>query len=371
MSDYRVLVIGGYGFFGSRLVRRLARQRDLHVIVAGRSCSAAQTLVDSLQANALSRLSAIELDAMGPALHQRLIDIGPALVIHTSGPFQGQDYCVSRACIAAGAHYIDLADGREFVSGIKALDAQAKAAKVFVTSGASSVPALSSAVADGLTAGMHRVEAIDIGINPGNRTERGLATVAGILSYCGKPLPGPLDQQAVGWLGSHRQRYPPPVGSRLLSPCEVPDRALLPARYPGTPTVTFGAGLELAFLHRGMNVLAWLAHIGVVRDWSAHAGWLKRAGDLFIGWGTDTGAMHVEVTGRDAGTQLVRRRWFLVAGQGDGPYVPVLAACALTRKLSGGTVPDTGAFACMGFLSLEDFSQEAQGLDIHMAEASG
>jgi saccharopine dehydrogenase-like NADP-dependent oxidoreductase len=36
-------------------------------------------------------------------------------VIHTAGPFQGQDYAVARSAIAAGANYIDLADGRDLL----------------------------------------------------------------------------------------------------------------------------------------------------------------------------------------------------------------------------------------------------------------
>ena len=40
-EPYRVLVIGGYGFFGRRLVERLSLQAGLHVIVAGRSAARA------------------------------------------------------------------------------------------------------------------------------------------------------------------------------------------------------------------------------------------------------------------------------------------------------------------------------------------
>ena len=46
------------------------------------------------------------------------------------------------ACIAAGAHYLDLADARDFVARIGTLDAAARAAGVAIISGASSVPAL-------------------------------------------------------------------------------------------------------------------------------------------------------------------------------------------------------------------------------------
>ena len=59
------------------------------------------------------------------------------------------------------------------------------------------------------------------------------------------------------------------------------------------------------------------------------------------------------------------RQWQLLALEGDGPYVPTLAAAALVRKLrDGDTALAPGARACLGMLSLEDFAREAQGLRI-------
>ena len=362
MSNFRVLVIGGYGFFGSRLVELLSRQPGLHILVAGRSHTQAEALVHKLRPGAVSQLEAHALDIAAPSLAQLLTTLHPATVIHTAGPFQGQDYRVASACIAAGAHYIDLADGRDFVAGIGALHDAAARAGVLVTSGASSVPALSGAAADALAAGMHRVGAIDIGISPGNRTERGLSTVRAILGYCGQPLPG----GATGWRTTRAHTYPAPVGRRLLSPCDVPDLALLGPRFPGTPRVCFGAGLELAFLHRGMNLMAWLAQRGLVRDWATHALLLKRAADWFRHCGSDAGAMHVRVTGLDAAGAQVARGWSLVATHGDGPFVPTLAAAALVRRLAAGEVLPPGARPCLGLLTLADFERAAAGLHITM-----
>ena len=365
MSIHRVLVIGGYGFFGSRLVQLLSRQPRLHILVAGRAEVQAQALVHQLQPGASAQLEAQPLDIACRSLPQTLKSLRPDTVIHTAGPFQGQDYHVAQACIAAGAHYIDLADGRAFVAGIGTLHVAAQRAGVLVTSGASSVPALSSAVADTLAAGMERVTDIDIGISPGNRTERGLSTVAAILGYCGKPLPG----GAIGWRGTYAQRYPAPVGRRLLSPCDVPDLALLGPRFPGTPRVRFGAGLELAFLHRGMNLMALLAQHGLVRNWAPHAPLLKRAADWFRHVGSDAGAMHVRVTGVTPDGAPLARNWTLVATAGDGPFVPTLAAAALVRRLAAGEPLPAGAAPCLGLLSLAHFEREAAGLHITMKAA--
>ncbi|WP_066272875.1 saccharopine dehydrogenase family protein [Hydrogenophaga palleronii] len=364
MRNFRVLVVGGYGFFGSRLVQRLAREPALSVLVAGRDPVRAEALVNTLQPQAQAQLQALALDVHSDALPQALQQWRPDVLVHTSGPFQGQGYDVAEACIRHGVHYIDLADGRAFVTGITALDARARAAGVLVTSGASSVPALSSAVVDRLAEGMARLHAIDIGISPGNRTERGLSTVQGILSYCGQPILHVDGSRETGWARSYRQRYAAPVGTRLLSPCEVPDIGLLPSRYPGAPRIRFGAGLELAWLHRGMNLMAMATRIGLVRNWAPYASWLNRAADLFKHLGSDAGAMHVQVHGLDRQGQPLDRRWELLALDGDGPYVPTLAAVALVKRLRNGGLP-AGAMPCLGLLSLDECMAGAAGLAIH------
>lgn len=370
MASYRVLVIGGYGFFGRRLLERLSLRPGMQVIAAGRSADQGQALAERLRQSALAEVSSATLDVSAPEFVSKLIALKPHIVVHASGPFQGQQYHVAKACISAGAHYVDLADGREFVSGISVLDSDATAAGLAVISGASSVPALSSAVADHLSQGMARVESIDIGISPGNRTERGLSTVQAILSYCGKPLPAMAGEPRFGWSGSRRHKYPSPVGSRLLSPCDVPDLVLLPTRYPGSPSVRFGAGLELPFLHLGMNAMASMARAGLVADWARHAALLKRVADWFKDAGSDAGAMHVAVTGDLTQGIKSTRTWHLLATDGDGPYVPTLAAAALVRKLQSGDTSFLGAKPCIGVLTLSDFARELEGLRIETVESS-
>ena len=366
-EPYRVLVIGGYGFFGQRLVERLSLQAGLHVIVAGRSSEQAAALVDRLRPQAQATLGAIALDAHSDELASWLDGLRVRAVVLASGPFQGLDYRVALACAAAGVHYIDLADGREFVAGIAAVDVAATAAGVCALSGASTVPALSSAAVDELTRGWQRVDAIDMGISPGNRTERGLSTIRAVLSYCGRPIRHIDGASVTGWLRTRLHRYPAPVGWRALSPCDVPDLALLPARYAGQPQVRFNAGLELLVLHLGANAMALAARLGFVRDWAVHAAPLKRWSDRFLKMGTNTGAMHVTARGVDADGRPARRTWTLLATAGDGPWVPTLAAAALVRKLAAGQAPAIGARPCLGELTLEDFAREASGREITWA----
>ena len=114
--------------------------------------------------------------------------LAAAVLINASGPFQQQDYRLARACIAAGCHYIDLADARAFVTGINALDAEARAANVSVVSGASSVPGLSSAAVRHMSQDMQQLDEVEIGISPGNSFDPGLATAASIIGQAGQAV---------------------------------------------------------------------------------------------------------------------------------------------------------------------------------------
>lgn len=367
-SLYRVLLIGGYGLFGTKIAARLALDPLIDLTICGRSLAAAAALADSLsRQTGCQRFRAQRIDVLDPDLEGQIRASRADAVIHASGPFQGQGYEVARACIAAGAHYIDLSDGRDFVCGIGVLDADARKANVFVTSGASSVPALSTAVVDQLAQQFDEVRGIDIGINPANQTKRGLATVRATLGYCGAAFPHWRDgrwQRAFGWQGLRRQAYPAPVGVRWLAQCDVPDLQLHPARYPDVRTVTFRGGLELRWLHFGSWLMAAMRRAGLVRNWSRYSVQLKSFSDLFIRFGTDAGAMHVELDGIGIGGAPLRRCWTLVATKGDGPYVPTLASAALVGKLARGEIAFRGACPCVGLLTVQDFIDAMHGLAI-------
>jgi saccharopine dehydrogenase-like NADP-dependent oxidoreductase len=148
-----VLVLGGYGGFGARISRRIARA-GYRVVVAGRSQAKANRFCEGEPAMISAAFDRADIE-------HALATIRPNVVVDASGPFQAMDYSVPKACIAARIHYCDIADGRDFVCGIASLDAEAKAANVAVVSGASSVPALSGAVVRELASGMDRIQAVE------------------------------------------------------------------------------------------------------------------------------------------------------------------------------------------------------------------
>lgn len=83
-----VAVLGGYGVFGSRIVRSLARHSELDVIIAGRDAGTAQELVECLRPNPVRSL---RVDVSCAANVASLLAQAPAVVVDTVGPFQGRD----------------------------------------------------------------------------------------------------------------------------------------------------------------------------------------------------------------------------------------------------------------------------------------
>lgn len=135
------------------------------------------------------RIGKARLDISSPQLAGQLRQLSPDAVIHCAGPFQGQDYRVALASLAAGAHYIDLADGRAFVANFAgAIDPIARKAGRLAVTGASTLPALSSAVIDTLIGRFASLEEIQLSIAPAQRAPRGAATVKAVFSYVGKPF---------------------------------------------------------------------------------------------------------------------------------------------------------------------------------------
>jgi short subunit dehydrogenase-like uncharacterized protein len=123
----RILIVGGYGTFGGRLAMLLADEPKLCLIIAGRSHDKAAAFCSGLPAGAERIAAAFERDG---DLKRQIGTLLPDMVVDATGPFQayGDDhYRLVRACVEFGIDYLDLADGSDFVMGIRQFDAAARA----------------------------------------------------------------------------------------------------------------------------------------------------------------------------------------------------------------------------------------------------
>lgn len=358
----QILIVGASGVFGSRLAKLASRERGIRLTLGGRRREPLQALAAELGNCEVQIIDRDQVD-------RRQIEEFD-FVIDCAGPFQESRTRLIEQCIAAGVDYADLADGREFVCSIDRFDVAAKRAGTAVISGVSSIPALSHAVLDALTAHWRRVDEIRIGIFPGNRAPRGRSVVEAILSYVGKPVRVFADRRwrtVPGWSLTDRVDCGP-AGKRWASVCDTPEQELLVRRYRPTGSAEFVAGLELPVLHLGLWLLSFPVRWGWIKSLRPWSGALLRIARALRSLGSDRGAMIVEVTGLSPAGEPGAAKWTLDATTNLGPFVPVIPAWALIRRLRDGWRPEPGAYPCSGFLKLEDLESRLEALGIGFAK---
>lgn len=362
-----IVVLGATGHFGERIARRLLGEPKTRLIVTSRSLEAAESLAATLsnEDTGTDTVAAV-IDQDSTDVGRALASLDPDIVIHTAGPYQGQDYRVAQACIECRSHYIDLADGRAFVRDFSVLNEQAAANDVLLVSGASTLPGLSSVVVAGSLDRMTKIESIEISIAPAHQTPRGVGTVASVLSYCGTPFDALVEKnwrRLYGWQNMKSIRYGD-LGLRLAAACDVPDLDLFPQHLESVQTVTFHAALEAKWEQLTLWMMAAAVRMGIVNDWSKYAAKFQRLSNKLISLGSDRGGMLIKLGGIDSNGQSKNINWILTAGHNHGPEIPCTPALIIARQLASGGLQQRGAMPCWNLFELEDFDCEVAGFDI-------
>lgn len=360
----RVLIVGGYGTFGGRLVELLQDEPALTLLVAGRSLERAKEFCAPIVA-AKASIVPVHFDREGDAQAQ-LAAQTPDLVIDASGPFQSygsQPYRLAAACVALAVDYLDLADGTDFVRGIAALNADAAKQGVFVLSGVSSFPVLTTAVVRRLSTDIARVDTIRGGIAPSPHARVGLNVIRAVAGYAGCNIELRRDgRRALGSGFLEQMRYtisPPgevPLDSRLFSLVDVPDLRELPEVWPDLREVWMGVAPVPEILHRMLIAAAWLRRLKLVPSLRFFAPLLHWAVRTFR-WGEHRGGMFIALDGSRSDGRAITRSWHLIAEGDDGPYIPCMAAELVVRKLLAGARPRPGARSAAGELELADYER--------------
>ena len=359
----KVLIVGGYGTFGGRLVDLLQDRQDLILIVGGRRLEAANAFCSTRAGKAKAELVPLQVDRNRAAA--TLITHKPDIVVDASGPFQvyGDDhYGLVKACIAQGCHYLDLADGADFVLGISTLDEAAKKAKVFVLSGMSSFPVLTAAVGRVLAKDLDEVHSIQAGIAPSPYAGVGFNVIQAIASYAGRGVDVLVDgrwQKRAGFYDSRRMQVAVP-GFAPLKPvrfalAEVPDLKVLAHIWPSAKTVWMGAGPTPAFLHRLLWLAAGLVKLGLLKSLLFLAPLMSFVINT-VRWGEHRGGLVFEMAGIKSG-KLKRLSWHLLAEGDGGPLIPSMAVAAMITKYAEGFRPQSGSRSGHDDLQLADYQK--------------
>lgn len=346
----RIVLVGATGTFGARLAGLIAPWPDATLVLAARREGSLLALAQRLGPD-------VEIFAFDRERPTQLAALRPWAVIDSAGPFQGSGYDLALAAVQAGAHYIDLADGRAFVAGFEAaVDAAARQGGVLAVTGASSTPALTHAALERMTAGWTRIDRAFSAISAGARAPRGASLIRAILSWTGQPVRCFADGQwreRPGW--SHMPRIVVPgVGARHVALAETADLDLIPARFNPTREGIFHAGLSPPLAQWAMWLLGWLVRLRLMRALEPLAGPIASAGALTAGLGSDRSGMVVEAEGLGPEGEPRRSRWALWAEPGAGPTTPAAPAAAILRALLDGRLIQTGATPCAGLLPVEE-----------------
>jgi hypothetical protein len=361
--DFRVLIVGGYGTFGGRVVELLEDEPRLTLLVAGRSLPAAQAYCETRRA-ARAQLIPVAFDRT-TANASLLGGLRPAVLVDASGPFQAygpHGYALVEVCVACGVHYLDLADGSAFVAGIAQFDAAARAAGVFVLSGVSSFPVLTSAVVHRLATGMSSVHSIHGGIAPSPYAGVGLNVIRAIASYSGQPIAlRRRGASGTGWPFAESELFVVAVPGQVplrrsrFSLVDVPDLQALPDLWPQAE-VWMGAAPVPPVLHWALIGFAWLVRLRLLRNLS----WLSRAMHLVtehVRWGEHRGGMYVVVAGSSEQGHTLVREWHLLAEGDDGPLIPSMAVEAVVRSILDSRGPPAGARTAIADVDLDDYEK--------------
>ena len=359
------MVLGAAGNFGSRISFLLAKNNISQVIV-GRDKNKLIALRNKIiERFANASIEVVNFD-INKGFSKLLSEIKPLIVINTCGPFQSANYDIVLDCIKNKAHYIDLADGRDFVNGISQFDTLAKTANISVISGASTVPCLSSAVVEYYKSEFSNIDLLKYGISPGQKADRGLATTQSILSYVGKPLKPYTGMNHVryGWQDIYRQSYPE-LGNRWMANCDIPDLDIF-SDYFKIQTVQFSAGIESNFLFLSLWLMSWLVRWQLPLNLPYFAKPFLAISHWFDCFGSDDGGMHVILSGKDHAGKPKSLEWFIIAKNGDGPYIPTIPAIVLAKKILAGDVQLQGAMTCVSLVTLDEYLDELKNFSINV-----
>ncbi|GAB5467268.1 MAG: DUF4166 domain-containing protein [Rhodospirillales bacterium] len=351
----RVIVLGGYGVFGSLLAQLLLR--DGHEVwIAGRRLAEAQRCAKALGGHAL------EVGFLkDPA---PLLAAKPQVVVDAAGPFQHygtKPYAVAELCIAEGIDYLDLSDDADFTIGISRLDDAARAAGCRALSGASSVPGLSSIVVSALAEGLEEIDLIETAILPGNRAPRGASVIASIVGQVGRSTAvwrGEVWRSTPVW--SDKRRYEISPGDRRTAYLiGVPDLRLFPQAFKAR-SVVFRAGMELGLMNAALVGLRLCRRYAKLPFSPRAIGLLLWLSNRLKPFGSDRGGMLVAIIGRRRGIPI-RREWRLLAEAGAGPFVPAIVVRALLRSPQRQAA---GARPCLAETSLTEIDRALADLAV-------
>lgn len=245
-----VTVFGGYGVFGTHVAQALA-MAGLPVRIAGRDGEQARKAAAHLGTNS----SGIAADLRDPASCAHAL-AGTRVAVCCAGPFSFLPAVLPEACLAAGVHYVDIADDRGWSTRMRALGPRFHGRGLTAACGCSSLPGISGALALLAAESLTTVDRVRVTLFIGNRNPKGEAAVHAAASQLGRRFPAPQGT-LTGLRGRETVDLPAPFGPRTVLDFESPELDLFPALL-GVRSVRVKVGFESRLATTAMAALSLL-----------------------------------------------------------------------------------------------------------------
>lgn len=215
----RLVVLGGFGFFGSEIVRCL-RAFAIEPHLASR-----RTTAD------------LRIDVEDPASIRRALEPGD-VVVDAVGPFQTRSTVLVEAAIEVGFHVVDLADALGYVQRVQALEPRIAASDARILTACSALSAVTAALVD--SSGVPRPRRVTVFLAPATRHTANPGSAESLMHSVGRPILVLADGElgtTTGWRDSRRFALPDGIGKRRGFRIESVDAVTLTRAWPSLATV--------------------------------------------------------------------------------------------------------------------------------------
>jgi NAD(P)-dependent dehydrogenase (short-subunit alcohol dehydrogenase family) len=243
-----VTVCGGYGVFGHHVARALAAS-GVPVRIAGRDGARAARAATELGPGH----GAITADVRDQASCERAL-AGAPVVVCCAGPFASLPLVLPEACLAAGVHYVDIADDRAWLARLRGLGERFRERSLTAAVGCSSLPGISGALALVAANRLTLIERVRVVLFIGNRNPKGEAAVLSAAGQLGRRFAAPQGP-LVGLRGRQTVFLPAPFGRRAVLDFESPELDLFPGLL-GASDVRVMVGFESRLATSSMALLS-------------------------------------------------------------------------------------------------------------------
>ncbi len=353
----RVLVLGGAGRLGRRMVWRLAEARRFeHIFVADEDAQGVNDLVSYLE---YSHVSARYLDASDPlSIEERMREADVAL--GCVGPFHLYENGMIQAAIRSRTHYLSVCNDPAGTRAALEAAGEAAAAGLIIGTGLGWSPGLSNLLALHAATGMESVRSVRIfwaEAVPGNSLASLLHYTACLAGRAPVRQKGSAREVACGsweeWV-----TVPGPLGRISASYTAHPEPLTLPGRLPGVEELAVKGGFGSQAANLTMKTLAWsLANVQpgtrdiVCASCGSPLTRLKIAGDE-----SRPAALRVELRGERDGTPVRK----VLGASGSCVEAAANLVIQALDKVAAGSVapgvypPEALLEPCEAFRELED-----------------